>query len=92
MPDLSAPQPSLLQPDAGFAPAPGGPSNTATIGGQTVIFRAMEAFCHHPQIFAVQPVLNPDDTAIFNDAVSGLRHAAAGKWRRDAPGLGACRT
>ena len=62
------------------------------IGGQTVIYRAMEPFCSHPQIFAVQPVLNPDDTAIFNEAVSGLRHAAACEWRRDTPGLGACRT
>jgi 2-C-methyl-D-erythritol 4-phosphate cytidylyltransferase/2-C-methyl-D-erythritol 2,4-cyclodiphosphate synthase len=44
------------------------------IGGQTVIFRAMEPFCRHPQVFAVQPVLNPDDTAIFTDAVSALRH------------------
>src|ERR1700694_1569995 len=33
----------------------------------------MEPFCRHPQIFAVQPVVNPDDTAIFNDAVSALR-------------------
>jgi 2-C-methyl-D-erythritol 4-phosphate cytidylyltransferase/2-C-methyl-D-erythritol 2,4-cyclodiphosphate synthase len=39
-----------------------------------VIFRAMEPFCRHPQIFAVQPVLNPDDTDVFNDAVSELRH------------------
>src|SRR5205807_1444199 len=40
----------------------------------TVISRAMEPFCRHPQIFAVQPVLNPDDTAMFNEAVSGMRH------------------
>src|SRR5207342_297500 len=33
-----------------------------------------------PQIFAVQPVLNPDDTAMFNEAVSGMRH------RPPAPG------
>ncbi len=35
----------------------------------------MEPFCRHPQIIAVQPVVNPDDTAIFNDAVLGLPHA-----------------
>ena len=35
----------------------------------------MQAFCGHPQVFAVQPVVNPDDAAVFNDAVSGLRHA-----------------
>jgi 2-C-methyl-D-erythritol 4-phosphate cytidylyltransferase/2-C-methyl-D-erythritol 2,4-cyclodiphosphate synthase len=45
------------------------------IGGQTVIFRAMEAFCRHPDVFAVQPVVNPDDAEVFNEAVSGLRHA-----------------
>ncbi len=39
-----------------------------------MIFRAMEPFCRHPQIFAVQPVVNPDDTALFNDAVTALRH------------------
>jgi 2-C-methyl-D-erythritol 4-phosphate cytidylyltransferase/2-C-methyl-D-erythritol 2,4-cyclodiphosphate synthase len=44
------------------------------IGGKTVIFRAMEAFCRHPQVFAVQPVLNPDDAAAFNAAVSELHH------------------
>jgi 2-C-methyl-D-erythritol 4-phosphate cytidylyltransferase/2-C-methyl-D-erythritol 2,4-cyclodiphosphate synthase len=39
----------------------------------------MEPFCNHPQISTVQPVVNPDDTAMFNDAVSGLRHAAPAK-------------
>jgi 2-C-methyl-D-erythritol 4-phosphate cytidylyltransferase/2-C-methyl-D-erythritol 2,4-cyclodiphosphate synthase len=34
----------------------------------------MEPFCCHPQVFAVQPVLNPDDTAVFNEAVSALRY------------------
>ena len=34
----------------------------------------MEPFCRHPQIFAVQPVLNPDDAAMFNDAASGMRY------------------
>jgi 2-C-methyl-D-erythritol 4-phosphate cytidylyltransferase/2-C-methyl-D-erythritol 2,4-cyclodiphosphate synthase len=44
------------------------------LGGQPVIFRAMEPFSRHPEIFAVQPVVNPDDTALFNEAVTGLRH------------------
>ncbi len=39
-----------------------------------MILRAMEPFCLHPQIFAVQPVLNPDDTEMFNAAVSDLPH------------------
>ena len=34
----------------------------------------MEAFCRHPDVFAVQPVVNPDDAAIFNEAVAGLPH------------------
>ena len=34
----------------------------------------MEPFCRHPQIFAVQPVLNPDDAAMFNEAVSDMRY------------------
>jgi 2-C-methyl-D-erythritol 4-phosphate cytidylyltransferase/2-C-methyl-D-erythritol 2,4-cyclodiphosphate synthase len=34
----------------------------------------MEPFCRHPQIFAVQPVVNPDDAAMFNEAVSAMRH------------------
>ena len=39
-----------------------------------MIHRAMAAFCRHPDIFAVQPVVNPDDTALFNEATVGLRH------------------
>ncbi|HEY3793958.1 MAG TPA: 2-C-methyl-D-erythritol 4-phosphate cytidylyltransferase, partial [Bradyrhizobium sp.] len=65
----------LVAAGRGLRAGAGGPKQYREIGGQTVIYRAMEAFCHHPQIFAVQPVLNPDDAAIFNDAVSGLRHA-----------------
>ena len=34
----------------------------------------MEPFCSHPQIFAVQPVLNPDDTVMFNEAVCDMRY------------------
>jgi 2-C-methyl-D-erythritol 4-phosphate cytidylyltransferase/2-C-methyl-D-erythritol 2,4-cyclodiphosphate synthase len=34
----------------------------------------MEPFCRHPQIFAVQPVLNPDDAAMFNQAVGEMRY------------------
>jgi 2-C-methyl-D-erythritol 4-phosphate cytidylyltransferase / 2-C-methyl-D-erythritol 2,4-cyclodiphosphate synthase len=39
----------------------------------------MEPFCRHPQIFAVQPVLNPDDTAVFNDAVRELQYETPAK-------------
>jgi 2-C-methyl-D-erythritol 4-phosphate cytidylyltransferase / 2-C-methyl-D-erythritol 2,4-cyclodiphosphate synthase len=58
----------------GLRAGSGGPKQYRSIGGQTVIFRAMEAFCSHPQVFAVQPVVNPDDTRMFQDAVCGLNH------------------
>ena len=54
----------------------GGPKQYRSVGGQTVIFRAMEPFCRHPQLFAVQPVVNPDDIQMFQDAVCGLSHAS----------------
>ncbi len=52
----------------------GGPKQYRTIGGRPVIARAMEPFCTHTQIMAVQPITNPDDVARFNDAVAGLRY------------------
>src|SRR5229473_6470738 len=64
----------LVAAGRGLRAGSGGPKQYRSIGGQTVIFRAMEPFCRHPRIFAVQPVLNPDDTAVFNEAVSTLRH------------------
>src|SRR6476619_5698639 len=65
----------LVAAGRGLRAGSGGPKQYRSIGGQTVIFRAMEPFCRHPEVFAVQPVLNPDDTAMFNDAVSELNHA-----------------
>src|SRR5258708_10868662 len=64
----------LVAAGRGLRAGAGGPKQYRSIGGQTVIYRAMEAFCRHPEIFAVQPVVNPDDAAIFNEAVAGLRH------------------
>src|SRR3979490_3398604 len=91
-PSLSTmPQPErtaaiLVAAGRGLRAGAGGPKQYRSIGGQAVIFRAMEPFCRHPQVFAVQPVLNPDDTAMFNAAVSGLRHAppASGGATRQA--------
>jgi len=65
----------LVAAGRGLRAGSGGPKQYRTIGGQTVIFRAMEAFCRHPDVFAVQPVVNPDDVALFNESVAGLRHA-----------------
>src|SRR3954469_15332430 len=64
----------LVAAGRGLRAGAGGPKQYREIGGQTVIFRAMEAFCRHPDVFAVQPVVNPDDSAVFNAAVAGLRH------------------
>src|SRR5260370_4545007 len=64
----------LVAAGRGLRAGSGGPKQYRLIGGQAVIFRAMEPFCRHPQVFAVQPVLNPDDAAAFNAAVSELRH------------------
>ncbi len=41
-----------------------------------MIYRAMQPFCTHPQVSVVQPVLHPDDAAMFNAACAGLRHQA----------------
>src|ERR1035441_324660 len=64
----------LVAAGRGLRAGAGGPKQYRSIGGQTVIFRAMQPFCSHPQVFVVQPVLNPDDTAMFNAAVSALRY------------------
>src|SRR5438270_12272554 len=58
----------------GLRAGSGGPKQYRSLGGRTVISRAMEPFCSHPQIFAVQPVLNPDDAATFAEAVCDLRY------------------
>jgi 2-C-methyl-D-erythritol 4-phosphate cytidylyltransferase/2-C-methyl-D-erythritol 2,4-cyclodiphosphate synthase len=58
----------------GLRAGSGGPKQYRMIGGRTVIARAMEPFCSHPDIFAVQPVVNPDDIAMFNDAANALRY------------------
>lgn len=64
----------LVAAGRGLRAGSGGPKQYRSIGGQTVIFRAMEPFCRHPEVCAVQPVLNPDDAAMFNAAVSTLTH------------------
>src|ERR1700728_1298394 len=74
MPKLERTAAILVAAGRGLRAGAGGPKQYRSIGGQTVIFRAMEPFCRHPKIFAVQPVLNPDDTAVFIEAVSALRH------------------
>jgi 2-C-methyl-D-erythritol 4-phosphate cytidylyltransferase / 2-C-methyl-D-erythritol 2,4-cyclodiphosphate synthase len=64
----------LVAAGRGLRAGAGGPKQYRSVGGQSVIFRAMEPFCRHPQVAAVQPVLNPDDIAMFNEAVRELKH------------------
>src|SRR6202022_2308115 len=64
----------LVAAGRGLRAGSGGPKQYRSIGGQRLLLRAMQPLCRHPQIFAVQPGLNPDDAAIFNDAVAELRH------------------
>src|SRR6516162_1390019 len=64
----------LVAAGRGLRAGAGGPKQYRSIGGKTVIFRAMEAFCAHPGVAAVQPVLHPDDFQMFNDAVAGLAY------------------
>src|ERR1700751_1936842 len=66
----------LVAAGRGLRAGAGGPKQYRSIGGKTVIFRAMEAFCTHSAVSAVQPVLHPDDFKMFNDAVSGLAYQA----------------
>lgn len=58
----------------GLRAGAGGPKQYRTLGGQTVLARAMTPFCTHPGISAVQPVRNPDDAGIFDQAAAGLAY------------------
>jgi len=60
----------------GLRAGAGGPKQYRTLAGQPVIFRAMQPFCTHPEITAVQPVTSPDDRAMFEQAVAGLTYRA----------------
>src|SRR5689334_15142711 len=69
----------------GLRAGAGGPKQYRTIGGRPVIARAMEPFCSHPAVVAVQPITNPDDAALFAEAAAGLAYhapAAGGATRQ----------
>jgi 2-C-methyl-D-erythritol 4-phosphate cytidylyltransferase/2-C-methyl-D-erythritol 2,4-cyclodiphosphate synthase len=61
----------------GLRAGAGGPKQYRLIGGRTVLARAMEPFCVHPEVSLVQPVRNPDDADIFDGAVAGLTYRPA---------------
>src|SRR3954464_5686666 len=63
----------------GLRAGSGGPKQYRSLGGRSVISRALEPFCRHPQIIAVQPVVNPDDAEMFKEAVGGMRHEPPAK-------------
>src|ERR1700760_4133709 len=65
----------LVAAGRGLRAGAGGPKQYRSIGGQPVIYRAMAPFSGHPHVSTVQPVVNPDDAAVFDDAVRGLRYA-----------------
>lgn len=70
----------------GLRAGTGGPKQYRSIAGRTVIARAMDPFCNHPGIWAVQPVRNPDDADIFDQALQGMtyRPAVSGGATRQA--------
>jgi 2-C-methyl-D-erythritol 4-phosphate cytidylyltransferase / 2-C-methyl-D-erythritol 2,4-cyclodiphosphate synthase len=65
----------LVAAGRGLRAGAGGPKQYRSIGGRAVIHRALAAFAEHPEIAVVQPVVNPDDIAVFSAAVSDLPHA-----------------
>ena len=65
----------LVAAGRGLRAGSGGPKQYRTIGGRAVIHRALAAFAEHPEIAVVQPVVNPDDIALFESAVRDLEHA-----------------
>jgi len=77
----------LVAAGRGLRAGAGGPKQYRSIGGKTVIYRAMEPFSRHPDVAAVQPVLHADDVSMFNAAVIGLSHqppANGGATRQDS--------
>jgi 2-C-methyl-D-erythritol 4-phosphate cytidylyltransferase/2-C-methyl-D-erythritol 2,4-cyclodiphosphate synthase len=48
------------------------PKQYADLAGQPVIRHTLWALLAHPEIVAVQPVIHPDDHALFADAAKGL--------------------
>lgn len=58
----------------GLRAGAGAPKQYRSLGGRSVLSRAMAPFCAHEGIMAVQPVRNPDDAAIFDQAAEGLAY------------------
>jgi len=48
------------------------PKQYVTVAGEPLIRRTLRAFCAHPGIDAVLPVIHPDDAGLFAEAAQGL--------------------
>src|ERR1700683_5283534 len=53
------------------------PKQYRDIAGEPMIRPTLAAFLDHPQIDAVQPVINPDDEQIFRAATAGMKNILA---------------
>ena len=50
----------------------GSPKQYRRLGAETVMRRSLRAFVQHPLVNQVQPVIHPDDAAVFGEAAAGL--------------------
>lgn len=67
------------------------PKQYVEIGGEPLIRRTLRAFCSHPQIDGVLPVIHADDAGLFQDAAGGLEIMApvnGGASRQESVRLG----
>lgn len=67
------------------------PKQYMDMGGEPLIRRTLRAFCSHPGIDGVLPVIHPDDAVLFADAAQGLDVMApvpGGATRQESVRLG----
>lgn len=67
------------------------PKQYLPLGGQTVLRHAVGALAGHPRIVGVQVMIRPEDRALFDDAVAGLKvlpPVAGGFARQDSVRFG----
>jgi 2-C-methyl-D-erythritol 4-phosphate cytidylyltransferase/2-C-methyl-D-erythritol 2,4-cyclodiphosphate synthase len=48
------------------------PKQYRRVAGESVIRRSLSAFARHPEVTLVQPVINPQDSALYREAVGDL--------------------
>lgn len=57
---------------AADSPTEAAPKQYRTIGGISLLRRAILAFQQHPQVNGVRVVIHPDDQALYDQATAGL--------------------